>query len=126
MLADLPGRAQKENRIKIVYVGFANYLVVDNGRLDHSFAQHSSSPRVVVLQLSAGQMRLFEDWLGRCRVLPLTAPDMTVSGPNHPGAQEHNSLLVEAGGNKFDLSWEASAAGGTRARTNCWTGRWMN
>ncbi len=105
LLAALPLGAQKESRIKIIYTGFADNLVVDGGRLEHTLAQHSSAARSAALQLSAGQMRLFEDWLGRCRVFSLTAPDVLISDPNHPGAQEYNSLLVEYGDDKIDLFW---------------------
>ena len=105
LLAALPLPAQKESRIKIVYIGFADNLVVDGGRLEHSIAQHSPMARSATLQLSAGQERLFADWLDRCRVLSLTAPEVMVSDPNHPGAEEYNSLLVECGDGKIDLSW---------------------
>lgn len=105
LLAALPVHTQKESRIKIVYIGFADNLVVDSGRLNHSFAQHSSFARSAALQLSAGQMQFFKDWLDRCQVLSLTAPDVMVSDPDHPGAEEFNSLLVEYGDKKIDLSW---------------------
>jgi len=100
-----PGVAQTEARLHIEYYGFADHLIVNNGRLDHSFAQNSPLARAATLQLSVEQQRLFADWIERCGIFSLTAPDVAVTDPNHPGAEEHDWLQVEYGDKKIELSW---------------------
>jgi len=105
LLAALPGCTQDQGRIKITYIGFADTLTLGSNRLNHSFAQNSSTPRAAALQLRPEQEQLFVDWLGRCRVFSLTRPDVMVSEPNHPGAMERSSLQVEYGDKRIELSW---------------------
>jgi len=105
LLAAPSERAAAPARLRISYIGFADTLELKDGRLTHSFAQHSSMSRSAALQLTAEQEKLFADWVGKCRVLSLVRPDKLISDPNHPGAEERDSLLVEAGDRTIELFW---------------------
>ena len=105
LLAALPVHAQEQGRIKIAYIGYSDILELNDGRLNHSFAQNSPAPRAATLQLMPGQERLFVDWLEQCQVFSLVGPDVMVSEPNHPGAMERSSLQVEYKDKKIRLSW---------------------
>jgi len=119
MLVALPAaqplHAQDQARLKIVYMGFADTVELDGERLNYSFV-YSSAPRAAVLDLAAEQKQLFVDWLDRCRVFSLAGPDVLVAEPNHPGAEERNSLQVEFGDKKIELFWRGVSRWNDRAQ----------
>jgi len=93
-----------QGRLKITYMGFADSVEVDGERFNYSFV-YESVPRGAALQLTPAQTQLFVDWLAQCQVFSLVGPDVLVAEPNHPGAGERNSLVVEHGDMKIELSW---------------------
>lgn len=115
LLAALPVHGQDQNRLRIVYMGFADSLELDGDRLNHSFV-YASVPRSAELQLAPRQKQFFLDWLAQCQVFSLVNPDVLVADPNHPGAEEYNSLTVEHGGEKIELSWRGVSRWNDRQR----------
>jgi len=116
LLATLPAHGgQDQGRLKITYMGFADSLELDGDRLNYSFV-YASVPRSAALQLAPSQKQLFLDWLAQCQVFSLVNPDVLVAEPNHPGAEEYNSLTVEHGGEKIELSWRGVSRWNDRRR----------
>jgi len=104
--ASLVGSPESQTAaMRIDYMGFSETVRLDKAVLEYFFRQNTPTGRGARLELAADKLRLFEDWAGRCGVFSLKNPDVLVSDPNHPGAQEFNHFQVMLGGQKVELSW---------------------
>jgi hypothetical protein len=118
VFAAFSGGARSQSELKIAYRGFSDAVDLNGNRLSYSFAQQTAAPQAAMLDLTAEQKRLFVEWLDKSGVFYLTAPDVLIPEPNHPGAREYFSLLVEFGEKKIDLTWRGISRWNDPARKN--------